>query len=63
MKNKKLFKISVVLLAIGFVCLVVPAVLMMTGFNKEPEGEHIVLSILLGLGTGLLIAASIYSFC
>jgi nitrate reductase gamma subunit len=63
MKNKKMFKISIILLIVGFVCLIVPAIIMMTEFKNEPEGEHILLSILLGIGTGLLIATSVFSFC
>jgi hypothetical protein len=63
MQNKKLLKISIILLAIGFVCIIVPAILMMTGFKNEPEGEHILLSIMLGVGVGLLISVGIYEFC
>ncbi|MDR0674659.1 MAG: hypothetical protein LBF36_00080 [Mycoplasmataceae bacterium] len=62
MKNKKIFKISIILLIVGFVCLIVPSIMMMTGFKQQPEGEHILLSILLGIGAGLLISVGVYQF-
>ncbi|MDR2369537.1 MAG: hypothetical protein LBD63_02820 [Mycoplasmataceae bacterium] len=60
--NKKIIIITFVLLVIGVICILVPTIIMIIGFNNETAGGHVILGIILGFGAGLLIAVGSYQF-